>query len=208
MRILLLLLLALPVRAEHIAGGGGGTVSVAAGDLLYTAMPLTGGINGQYIVRRLSAEGGVFWELKTGLGRGEEPTAIATAPGGGVVVAGAHKTGCFVARFDASGRSVWDISPSASGQCRPAGVVTDNEGGAYLLATVDGRAGYDAMVWKFTPRGDVAWSYRHSSVDPLYAQNLYLDPRGDRLRAFILRKRGTDFIEEFFRLDLAGRLLQ
>jgi len=124
-----------------------------------------------------------------------------------VIVAGSFKNGCFVARFDAQGRPVWEINPPASGSCRPAGVVSDNEGGAYLLATVDGRAGFDAVIWKFTPRGDSAWSCRRDASEPLYAQNLYLDPRGDRLRAFVLRKRGTDFVEEFFRLDLAGRLL-
>lgn len=207
MRLAFLLLLAIPVRAEHIAGGGGGTVSIAAGELIYAAAPLQGGINAQLVVRRLSAEGGVFWEQRWGRGRGEEPTAIATTPDGGVIVAGSHKGGCFAARFDSTGRAVWEISPSASGLCRPAGVVTDAEGGAYLLATVDGRSGYDAMVWKLTPRGDIGWTYRREASESLYAQNLYLDPRGDRLRAFLLRKRGTDFIEEFFRLDLAGRVL-
>ena len=200
-------LLACAVRAEHISGGGGGTISVASGDIIYTAMLLPGGINGQFVLRRLAADGGVFWEQRWGRGRGEEPTAIATAPDGGVVVAGAYKGGCFAARFDSQGRSVWEAAPNASGLCRPAGVVTDGEGSAYLLATVDGSAGYDAMVWKLGSRGDVLWTYRRNSNESLYAQNLYLDPRGDRLRAFVLRKRGTDFIEEFFRLDLAGRVL-
>ena len=107
---------------------------------------------------------------------------------------------------DAQGRVVWEINP-LSGLCRPAGVVTDAGGESYMLATVDGDGGYDALVWKFSPRGDVAWTHRHHSSEALYAQNLYLDPRGDRVRAFILRKHGTDFIEDFFRLDLSGRLL-
>jgi hypothetical protein len=81
------------------------------------------------------------------------------------------------------------------------------DGGAYVLAAVAGRADFDAMVWKLAPLGDVLWSYRYSASDPVYAQNLYLDSRGDRLRAFVLRKRGTEFIEEFFRLDLAGHML-
>ena len=104
-------------------------------------------------------------------------------------------------------KGVPSITPIATGLCRPAGVVVDGESGAYLLATIDGSAGYDAIVWKLSPRGDVSWAYRRASSEALYAQNLYLDPRGDRLRAFVLRKRGTDFLEEFFRLDLAGRLL-
>ncbi|MDD5305380.1 MAG: hypothetical protein PHS14_19960 [Elusimicrobia bacterium] len=199
-------LLAGAVRAEHIAGGGSGTVSIANGDLIYAAMPAAGGINGQVLVRRLSADGGVFWEQRWGRGRAEEPTAIATTPDGGVVVSGASKSGCFVVRFDGQGRFVWEISP-LSGLCRPAGVVTDGEGEVYLLATIDGSEGYDAMIWKFSRLGDVGWTHRHHSNEPLYAQNLYLDPRGDRLRAFVLRKRGTDFIEDFFLLDLAGRLL-
>ncbi len=207
MKIAFLLLLAVAARAEHSADGGGGTVSIATGERIYSASSIPGGINGQIIVRRLSPDGGVFWETRFGRGRGEEPAAIAATPDGGVIVAGPFKNGCFAARFDSQGRSVWEVTPPVSGQCRPAGVVVDNEGGSYLLATVDGRAGFDAMIWKFTARGDASWSYRRDSSESLYAQNLYLDPRGDRLRAFVLRKRGTEFIEEFFRLDLAGRLL-
>ena len=203
---LLLLLLTLPARCEHIAGGGGGTVSIANGDLIYAALPVAGGINGQLVVRRLSPDGGVFWEQRYGRGRGETPTAITTTPDGGAIVAGDYKGGCFAARFDAQGRVVWEVNP-LSGLCRPAGVVTDADGESYLLATVDGGGGYDALVWKFSARGDVAWTHRHHSSEALYAQNLYLDPRGDRVRAFVLRKRGTEFIEEFFRLDLSGRLL-
>jgi hypothetical protein len=206
-KLLALLLLALPVRAEHIAGGGGGTVSVALGDIIYAAAPLQGGINGQLVVRRLAPDGGVFWEQRWGRGRGEEPTSIATTPDGGVVVAGAYKGGCFAARFDAQGRSLWDVSPVSTGLCRPAGVVTDADGRSYLLTTIEGQSGYDAMVWKLGRTGDIVWTHRHNSNESLYAQNLYLDPRGDRIRAFILRKRGTDFIEEFFRLDLDGRVL-
>jgi hypothetical protein len=202
----LLLLLALPAQARHIAEGGGSTVSVAKGDLIYVAMPAAAGINGQISVRRLSADGGVFWEQRWGRGRDEEPTAIVTTPDGGVVVAGSFKGGCFIVRFDSSGRIVWEASP-ISGQCSPAGVVTDAEGEAYLLATVDGSAGYDAMVWKFSSRGDVSWTHRHHSSEALYAQNLYLDPRGDRLRVFVLRKRDTAFLEEFFLLDPVGRVL-
>lgn len=203
---LILLLLSLPARAEHIQGGGAATVSIAIGDLIYAAMPVSG-VNGQIVVRRLAADGGVFWDQRWGRGLGEEPTAIAVTPDGGVVVAGANSRGCFLARFDAQGRSVWDASPVSTGLCRPAGVVVDGDGNSYLLATIDGRAGYDAMTWKLGVRGDVVWTYRRNSNEALYAQNLYLDPRGDRLRAFILRKHGTEFLEEFFRLDLAGRLL-
>jgi hypothetical protein len=205
-RILFALLLAQSALAEHIAGGGAVTVSVAAGDIIYSAAPLQGGINGQVVVRRLAPDGGVFWEQRWGRGRGEEATSISTTPDGGVVVAGAYK-GCFAARFDSQGRSMWDVSPVSTGLCRPAGVVTDAEGRSYLLTTIDGQAGYDAMVWKLGRDGDIVWTHRHNSSESLYAQNLYLDPRGDRIRAFILRKRGTDFIEEFFRLDLDGRLL-
>ncbi|MBI4061099.1 MAG: hypothetical protein HY403_06680 [Elusimicrobia bacterium] len=201
-------LLGAAARAEQIAGGGGGgAVSVASGDMIYAAMPIQGGVNAQMIVRRLAPEGGIFWEQRWGRGRGEEPTAIMTAPDGGVVVAGARRGGCFVARFDAQGRPLWEIAPVSTGLCRPADVVTDGAGGVYLLATIDGRAGYDAMVWRLSPRGDVVWTHRHSSNDPLYAQDMFLDSRGDRLHAFILRKRGMDFVEEFFRLDVGGWLL-
>jgi hypothetical protein len=196
-----------PSRAEDSAGGGGGLVSVANGEMIFTAQPIQGGINGQIVVRRLSPDGGVIWEQNWGRGRGEDATSIATMPDGGVVVAGAYKNGCFAARFDSQGRVVWEISPNSTGLCRPAGVVADGAGAVYLLATVDGSAGYDAMVWSVGARGDVAWNYRHASNEALYAQNLYLDPRGDRLRAFVLRKRGTEFLEEFFRLDLTGRRL-
>ena len=181
-------------------------MSVAAGDLLYTAVPLPGGINGQLNLRRLAVDGGVFWEQRWGRGRGEEPTSLATAPDGGVVLAGALRRGCFAVRYDATGRLLWEAAPG-SGQCRPAGVVTDAESASYLLATVEGPAGFEAVVWKLNARGEVLWNHRYAQSDPVYAQNLYLDPRGDRIRAFVLRKRGTEFIEEFFRLDLAGRRL-
>jgi hypothetical protein len=204
---LAVLLLASAARAMQSAGGGAGTVSVAAGDLIYTAVPIPGGVNGQLLVRRLAADGGVFWEQRWGRARGEEPTSIAVAPDGGVVVAGAISGACFVVRFDATGRELWDAAPSAGGPCRPAGVVVDGEGNSYLLATVTGSAGYDALVWRLGTRGDAAWSYRYSQSSACYAQNLYLDPRGDRLRAFVLRKDGTEFREEFFRLDLSGRRL-
>ncbi len=207
MKFALLLLLACPVRAELSSGGGGGTISIAGGDLIYAAMPLPGGINGQFIVRRLAADGGVLWEQRWGRGRAEEATVIATTPDGGVVVAGAYKGGCFAARFDGQGRSVWEAAPNSTGLCHPAGVVTDAEGNAYLLAAVDGKAGFDAMVWKLSARGELSWNYRYAANEALYPQNLYLDPRGDRLRAFVLRKRGTEYIEEFFRLDLAGHRL-
>ena len=175
--------------------------------MIFTAQPVPGGINGQLIVRRLSPDGGVFWEQIWGRGRGEETTAIAPTHDGGVVIAGAYKGGCFAVRFDAQGRIVWEVTPVSTGLCRPAGVVTDGEGGAYILATVAGTADYDAMVWKLSARGDSVWNYRYASNEALYAQNLYIDPRGDRLRAFVLRKRRTEFIEEFFRLDLVGRRL-
>ena len=110
------------VRAEHSDVGGSGTISTAAGDVIYAAVPVPspGGINGQFIVRRLSADGGVFWEQRWGRGRGDEATAIAATPDGGVVVAGAYRGGCFAVRFDAQGRSVWEVSPSATGLCHPA----------------------------------------------------------------------------------------
>lgn len=205
---LILVLLTGAVRAEHVAEGGAAPVSIASGELIYVATPFPNGINGQMVVRRLALDGGVIWDLSWGRGQGEEPTSIATTPDGGVIIAGARKRGCFIVRFDAQGRQVWEANPVSTGLCRPAGVVTDGDGNVYLLATIDGRAGYDAMVWKLGRRGgDTVWTYRRDSNESLYAQNLYLDPRGDRLRAFVLRKRGTDFLEEFFRLDLSGRLL-
>ncbi|MBI5247698.1 MAG: hypothetical protein HY923_11000 [Elusimicrobia bacterium] len=203
------LLFAVALRAERDgAGGAAATISTAAGDVIYAAVPVTApGINGQFIVRRLAPDGGVFWEQRWGRGRGDEATAIAATPDGGAVVAGAYRGGCFAVRFDAQGRSVWEASPTATGLCHPSGVVIDGEGGAYILAAVAGRSDFDAMVWKLAPRGEVVWSYRYATNEPVYPRNLYLDPRGDRLRAFVLRKSGTEFIEEFFRLDLAGRRL-
>jgi outer membrane protein assembly factor BamB len=206
-KLAFLLLLAFPVRAEQSAGGGAATVSVASGDLIYAAAPLQGGINGQIVVRRLAADGGVVWEQTWGRGRSEEATGIATMADGGVVVAGSYKGGCFAVRFDGQGRSVWEAAPVSTGLCHPAGVVTDAESNTYLLAAIDGAAGFDAIVWKLSKNGDSAWNYRYSSNESLYPQNLYLDPRGDRLRAFVLRKHGTEYLEEFFRLDVAGRRL-
>jgi len=205
--VLPLLLLAASAYAEPIAGGGGATISAAAGELIYTAQPAPSGVNGQIVLRKLAADGGVFWDLRFGRGRGDEATALATTADGGVVVAGPYRGGCFAARWDGQGRSVWEVSPNGSGLCHPAGVVSDGEGSTYVLAAVKGAAGFDAMVWKLSRKGDVVWSYRHSSNESLYPQNLYLDPRGDRVRAYVLRKSGPEYVEEFFRLDSAGRKL-
>ncbi len=202
-----LLLLGASARAEHINGGSGATISTASGDVIYSAAPQPGGINGQLVIRRLAPDGGVLWETTYGRGRSEEATAIATIPNGGVAVTGAFRGGCFLVTYDGQGRQALEISPWSTGLCHPAGAVTDAEGNIYVLAAVDGRAGFDAMVWKLSPRGDVSWSYRYASSESLYPQNLYLDPRGDRLRAFVLRKHDSEYVEEFFRLDLAGRRL-
>jgi len=50
------MLSAWPVHAEHIAGGGG-TVSISSGGMIYSAAPIPGGINAQILVRRLSPDG-------------------------------------------------------------------------------------------------------------------------------------------------------
>lgn len=204
--LLPLLLLASPARAHHVASDASETVSVAKGETIYAASPVAG-VNARFVVRRLSSDGGVLWETSYGRGQGEEPVAIAATQDGGVVVSGARKGGCFLVRWDAQGRLFYEVSPTGSGQCRPAGVVVDGEGSAYVLGTVEGRNGFDAMVWKFGPRGDQLWTYRYSTVATVYARDLYLDPRGDRVRAFVLRKDGTNFVEEFFRLDVEGRKL-
>lgn len=205
--LLAALLLAVPASADHIAGGGAATLSSSLGEIIHTAQPVPGGINGQIVLRRLAPDGGVYWEQRFGRGRREEPSALAASPDGGVVLAGPYKGGCFVARFDSQGRPTWDATPVNTGVCNPAGVVIDAEGSVYLLAAITGSAGFDAMVWKLSNRGDVLWTYRYATTGSAYPQNLYLDPRGDRVRAYVLRKSGMEYVEEFFRLDSAGRRL-
>lgn len=209
MRALLLLpLLAAPARAEHSASAGGDSVVVSAaqGAYLYSAQP--GPYGGTIIVRRVSPDGGLYWSESYGRGQGEEATALGVAADGGAVLGGARKKGCFLARWDGSGRLGFEVSPEPYGQCRPAAVLTDATGSAYVMATVSNNAGgFDAVVLAFNQKGEQRWKFRYPANDTVYARNLVLDPRGDRLRGYVLRRAGAEFIEEFFRLDLEGRRL-
>ncbi len=210
MRLLMLLLcLAEPSRAEHVHDGGGeAVVSVAKGALVFTAQHAHIGAGTQLVVRRLSPDGGEYWRDAYGRNQGEEAAALGITADGGVVLAGARKRGCFAARWDAQGRVRWDAASDASAQCRPAAVVSDAVGSSYLLATVsDGRGGFEAVVTAFDTRGDQRWRFRYPAPDTAYARDLILDPRGDRVHAFVLRRVGAEFVEEFFRLDLDGRRL-
>ena len=208
--LILALLLSAPARAERADGGGApAALSAAYGDAIYVALALPAGVNGQVALRRLAPDGGVLWETRWGRGRGEEPLAIATSPEGGAVVVGAHARGCFGVKFDAPGRVAWETDlPAGSGQCRPAAVVADGAGATYALGTVSGSDGFDAMAWKLDRGGSRLWSYRYDRPGAVYAQNLYLDPRGDRLHAFVQLSLNGRFSSEFFKLDLDGRRIE
>lgn len=203
------LLAAVPARAEHAQDGGQeAVVSAARGEFLYSAEPFAFGVNGQVVLRRVSHEGGLVWNETFGRNQGEEASAVGVTADGGAVLAGARRRGCFVARWDATGRRAWDVAPESFAQCRPAAVLTDNVGSAYVLATVSNAAGgFDVVVLAFDAKGEQRWRWRYPSSDTVYARNLTLDPRGDRLRGYVLRRVGTEFVEEFFRLDLDGRRL-
>jgi outer membrane protein assembly factor BamB len=205
--LLLAVLLSLPARAEHGAGGGdAAVVSAAQGAYLYSAQP--GNYAGSLVLRRVSPDGGLYWSENYGRNQGEEATALAVSADGGAVLAGAKTKGCFAARWDGSGRLVWEIGPEPYGQCRPAAAVSDAEGTSYLLVSVsNGGGGFDAVVLAFDGRGEQRWRWRYPASDTVYARNLVLDPKGDRLRGYVLRRSGTEFVEEFFRLDLDGRRL-
>lgn len=181
-------------------------VSAAQGAYLYSAQP--GAYAGTIVVRRVSPDGGLYWSESYGRNQGEEATALGVAADGGAVLAGARKKGCFIARWDAGGRLGWEGSPEPYGQCRPAAVLTDAVGSSYLLASVsNGNGGFDAVVLAFNAKGEQRWKWRYPANDTVYARNLVLDPKGDRLRGYVLRREGLDFVEEFFRLDLEGRRL-
>jgi hypothetical protein len=202
-----LLLLAASSRAEHSNNAGDSTVvSAAQGAYLYSAQP--GPYAGSIVVRRVSPDGGLYWSEGFGRNQGEEATALGVAADGGAVLGGARKKGCFLARWDAQGRLAWEASPEPYGQCRPAAVVTDALNSAYVLASVsNGGGGFDAVVLAFNHKGEQRWRFRYPANDTVYARNLVLDPRGDRLRGYVLRRDGAEFVEEFFRLDLEGRRL-
>lgn len=181
-------------------------MSAAQGPYLYSAQP--GPYAGTVLLRRVSPEGGLFWSDSFGRNQGEEATALGVASDGGAVLGGARKRGCFLARWDAHGRMTWETAPESYGQCRPAAVVTDTLNSAYMLASVsNGGGGFDAVVLAFNHKGEQRWKWRYPASDTVYARNLVLDPKGDRLRGFVLRRDGAEFIEEFFRLDLEGRRL-
>lgn len=209
MRLLLLALcLAAPSRAEHARSGGDElVVSAAQGPFLYTAQP-SAFAGGPVVLRRVSPDGGLYWSESFGRGQGEEATALGVGADGGVVLAGARRKGCFLARWDAAGRLRWDAGLEPYGQCRPAAVLGDAVGSAYLLASVsNGGGGFDAVVLSFDARGEQRWRWRYPAGGTVYARSLVLDPKGDRLRGYVLRRDGPEFVEESFRLDLDGRRL-
>ncbi len=206
---LAMLLLAATASAEHARNAGDDAViSASRGSFLYAAEPAHHTAAGQVVVRRVSHEGGLLWSETYGRGQGEEATALGVTSDGGAALAGARKKGCFVVRWDAHGRMLWEAAPEPYGQCRPAASVTDVTGAAYVMATVaNGNGGFDAVVLAFDARGEQRWRWRYPANGTVYARNLTLDPKGDRLRGFVLRRDGAEFIEEFFRLDLDGRRL-
>lgn len=207
LRLLLPLLLAAPSRAEHSSAAGDATVvSAAQGAYLYSAQP--GPYPGTIVARRVSPDGGLYWSESYGRNQGEEATALGVAADGGAILGGARRRGCFLVRWDAAGRLGWEASPEPYGQCRPAAVLTDAVGSSYMLASVsNGNGGFDAVVLAFDQKGEQRWKWRYPANDTVYARNLVLDPKGDRLRGYVLRRDGVDFVEEFFRLDLDGRRL-
>lgn len=210
MRLLLpALLLAATASAEHARNAGDdAVVSASRGSFLYAAEPAHFTATGQVVVRRVSHEGGLLWSETYGRNQGEEASALGVTEGGGVVLAGALRRGCFVVRWDAHGRQQWETTPEAHAQCRPAAALTDAAGSAYVLVTAsNGGGGFDAVVLAFNAKGEQRWSWRYPANGTVYARNLLLDTRGDRLRGFVLRSVNGAFIEEFFRLDLDGRRL-
>ncbi|MDX6769587.1 MAG: hypothetical protein SF051_08655 [Elusimicrobiota bacterium] len=210
MRLLLAAaLLAAPAAAEHRHDGEAETVvSAAKGAFVFTAQHAHAGAGVQLIVRRLSPDGGEYWRDAYGRNQGEEAAALGIAADGGVVLAGARRRGCFAVRWDAQGRVRWEATTDASAQCRPAAVVSDAAGSSYMLATVaDGRGGFEPVVVAFDARGDQRWRFRYPAPDTAYARDLILDPRGDRVHGFVLRRVGSEFVEEFYSLDHDGRRL-
>lgn len=181
-------------------------MSAAQGPYLYSAQP--GPYAGIIVLRRVSPDGGLYWSESFGRSQGEEATALGVASDGGAVLGGARTKGCFLVRWDAAGRQRWETSPEQHGQCRPAAVLTDAVGSSYVLASVsNGGGGFDAVVLAFNHKGEQRWKWRYPASDTVYARNLVLDPKGDRLRGYVLRREGAEFVEEFFRLDLDGRRL-
>lgn len=204
-----ILCLCVPAGAEHARNAGDEiVVSAARGPYLYSAQPVAHALNGQLVVRRVSPDGGLYWSESYGRGQGEEATALGVTADGGAALAGARKRGCFFVRWDAHGRLLWDASPEQSAQCRPAAVLTDAVGVAYVLMTVSkASGGFEAVVLALDAKGEQRWRWRYPADDTAYARSLTLDPKGDRLRGFVLRRSGAEFVEEFFRLDLDGRRL-
>lgn len=195
-------------QAEHAHNAGDvAVISAAQGPYLYSAQPVPA-LAGGVMLRRISPDGVLYWSQSYGRSLGEEATALGVVPDGGVLLAGARKRGCFLARWDAQGRLGWESSPEPYGQCRPAVVIADALGSVYTFASVsNGRGGFEAVVLAFSPKGEQRWRWRYPAADTAYAQSLQLEPRGDRLRGHVLRHVGPDFVEEFFRLDLEGRPL-
>ena len=140
-----------------------------------------------FLIARYGANGQLVWrrtwdDVQAG---NDAIAATATAPGGGLVVAGfaAPFTQVIaVARYSAAGKRLWVRLYNDAGADQQSGqrVAVDATGNVYVLAVrLTSATGYDIAVLKYSPAGKRLWVRHYASPGDDFPADLALDAHGD-----------------------------
>jgi hypothetical protein len=202
--VALLLAAAAPARASVSPPAGGGSFAVAYGAAAYAIVTDALASSGRVIVRRLGFDGGVLWEQRFGLARGESPVGAAVTPWGGLSLVGDDTQGCFAVHWSSRGSQLWSQDLNSGGSCQARAVLVDGHGDTYALATVTTANVSQPAVWKIDRRGQVLWVYQPSGPTTRYAYALALDAAGDGVTATTAESGPEGWVYATFDLDGAS----
>src|SRR5579859_6579587 len=96
---------------------GAAAFAVALGQAAYSVTADPAPVAARVLVRRLGLDGGLLWESRWGLGRGEIPVEAAVTVSGTLVVVGDSSVGCFAARWGREGRLLWSRDLQLGDEC-------------------------------------------------------------------------------------------
>lgn len=135
----------------------------------------------------LDVDGKELWRRTfDGAGHGSDvPTGIAADIGGGVHVTGSSMgaggtSDYATVKYDSAGNLLWARTYDGGGEDRPAGVVVDSAGNAW----VTGVSGNDVVTLKYDPAGNQVFSHRFVSPGPAAVAGVALDSWGNATVAF------------------------
>jgi hypothetical protein len=224
---------ALPVAANGaftfsaaVSSGGAYAVTVATQPIGQTCAVANGagtvgGGNVTNVAVTCAVSAGWLGIKQFGSTGGDEVTAMASHPGGGVYAAGDAAApiagafgaagGRFVARFDATGTRLW-VYHFASAMQEVRGAATDATGNVYVVGYAN--AAYpgqtqvgsdDAIVIKLDPAGAVVWVRQLGTGNPDYGTGIAADGAGNTVVVGYTRAGARDdgFVQ---RLNASGTL--